>query len=143
MKEINLIPQEFIKKERIVDQLGELAKGLDLYDEENLFDVYLYLNQIKKELDIVQKLYDKKIRNISNEESVDNDRFTLEFKSSKLFDKEKANKYIFEKNMQNEFMVQDLDYKKVQNYIKSMENYDDFTKLGAKKITLKRKVNLK
>lgn len=140
MKEINLIPQEFIRKEKVIDELGELAKGIDLYNEDDMFETQIYLNEIKKELDIVQKLYDKKIREITGERSNSYDRFNIEFKSSKLFDKDKAHKYIFDKGMQDEFMVQELDYKKVQLYIKSMENYDNFTKSGAKKLIVKRNI---
>ena len=141
MKEINLVILNSIKEEKIIVELGDLAQEVGMSDENNLMEGYLYLNRIKKDLDIVTKLYDNKIRELTKEKMVDNDKFTLEFKSSKLFDKEKAASYIFEKKLQNDFMVQDLDYKKVQSYIKSMANYDDFVKLGSKKITIKRKIS--
>lgn len=95
-------------------------------DDNHLFKKYSELKQILKELEICKKLFEEEINDRTQCKDFSTDIYSVEYKSSNLFDKEKARDYLYENfNEQDikEFVKTDLDYKKVQQHMQ-----DNFAK---------------
>ena len=120
-------------------ELLAIKTNPQVLNDEELVTQLLQLQQLKKDIELSEKTYLTELKHRTNEETKDIGNYNVTYKSSKLFDKEKAREYVVQKDLLNEFMLQDLDFKKVQNYIKAMENYDNFTKESSKRAIIKRK----
>ena len=107
--------------------------------DEELISKLLQLQDTIKELSIIESTYKNEIDLRTDKQNTDIGKYSLVYKSSNLFDRDKAKQYIFDNDMQNDFMVQDLDYKKVQHFIKATENYNDFVKPSNPSLKIERK----
>lgn len=119
--------------------MPEDFKNPAVLGSKDLMTNYSDLLSLKKEIALIEKQYDSELRLRTSEVDCNLGDYAVTFKASKLIDKEKATQYVLDNNLKDDFMDQALDFARVQNYLKAMDIYDDFTKESKKKISIKRK----
>lgn len=125
MKQINILKQDDIKNPQVLE-------------DKDLINNYLDIDYLIKELELIKKGYDKELRLRTQEKNTIIGNYNLTFTTSNLFDKEKALSYVNDNNLNQDFEIKEIDYKKLQHHIKAHCDYKDFVKLSKTKITIKR-----
>ena len=123
-----------------VDMLIETYRNPRVLDDGELSSAYSHLVELRKELELCEKFFIQEIKARVNDSDGELGNYDVTFKSSNLFNKSAAEQHITDIGMSDKFMSFQWDYKKLQSYVKGMDNYTkDFTKESNKRMNIKKR----